>query len=86
MWFNDALRITQVLLYEGTDQKPISEKKEGRLYIIMLAKSCIYVFIENQEHSNEVELLKALKAESSSDNEDPAWRPPFGHEVSLFGR
>lgn len=51
----------------------------------MLAKSCIYVFIENQEHSNEVELLKALKKESSSYNQDPAWRPSFGHEVSLLG-
>lgn len=53
---------------------------------IKLAKSCIYVFIEIQEHSNEYELPKALKGESSSYNEDPTWIPSFGHESRSLKR
>lgn len=60
-------------------------KKKGLLYKIKLAKSCIYVFIANQEHPNEVELVKALKEESSIYNDGP-WRPSFDHEVSFLGR
>lgn len=71
---------------EGTHQKPVSEKKEGHLYKIKLAKSCTYIFIESQEHPNEVELVKALKEESGSYNDDPCWRPSFDHEVSFLGR
>lgn len=46
----------------------------------------MYVFIENQEHLNEVELVKALKEDSSSYNDYPSWRPSFDHEVSFLGR
>lgn len=62
------------------------KKKERHLYKIKLAKSCIYVFIENQEHPNEVELVEALEEESSSYDDNPSLRPSFDQEVSFLGR